>query len=269
MSLLPFGSLKAQTDPDDDYIFTHLGGNLSVGTDGIGIEVTTTITPYVGLRAGVNFFPKIKYTKDDVTYKRKVRWDNAGNPTDNPAYPSIEREGTGSIEAKLNKIDGKILFDAYPFGLKNSFHVTAGLFMGSGDIVQGSFTQDPKVPIGGGIVITDNNGDDWMVMPEGNPGTIDIRLKTNSVKPYLGIGFGRAVPKKHVNVAFDLGVQFHGTPQVQGYAKANTEYQWMDLEANNFDFGDSFKKDVEDALDIVHKVKVWPVLNIRLTGRFF
>lgn len=260
--------VSAQAQDDDNYLFTHLGGSLSVGTDGIGIDVATPITPYLSLRAGVSFFPRISYTKDDITYKRKVRWDNSGNPTSDASYPSIEREGTGSVEAKLNKIDGKILFDAYPFGLKNSFHVTAGLFMGTGDIVTASFTQDPKVPIGGGIVKT-IDGDDWFVMPDPTTGQIDLRLKTNSIKPYLGIGFGRAIPKKRVNVAFDLGVQFHGTPKLEGYASANGQYQWTELEASNFDFGDSFKEDVEDALDIIHKVTIWPVLNIRVTGRFF
>lgn len=247
--------LKAQDSSDsDNYIFTHLGGSISVGTDGIGIDVAAPITPYVSVRAGVSFFPRIKYTKDDVKYTRNGI------------------QGKGEVKAKLNKIDGKILFDAYPFGLKNSFHVTAGLFMGTSDIVTASFIEDPISPIGGGIAKM-IDGAQWSVRPDAETGAIDLRLKANSVKPYLGIGFGRAIPKKRLNVAFDLGVQFHGTPRLEGYAQATTtsgtKYQWTELEADDFDFGESFHDDVEDALKIIHKVKVWPVLNIRLTGRFF
>ena len=208
--LLSVGAKAQDESESDDYLFTHLGGSISVGTDGIGIDVAAPITPYVSVRAGVSFFPRIKYTKDDVKYTRNGV------------------QGHGSVEAKLNKIDG-------------------------------------------GIVKT-IDGDDWLVTPDPETGMIDLRLRTNSVKPYLGVGFGRAIPKKRLNVAFDLGVQFHGTPQVQGLAAANGQTQWTDLGVENFDsdyFGQNFVNDLDDALKIVHKVKVWPVLNIRLTGRFF
>lgn len=259
--LLSVGA-KAQSVPGtDNYIFTHIGGSVSVGTDGIGLDVAAPITPYVSLRAGVSFFPRIKYTKDDISYTLNGK------------------QGYGTVEAKLNKIDGKILFDAYPFGLANSFHITAGLFMGTSDLVNASFTEDPISPIGAGISKNLPNGEQWIVEAIGSdaahgvPGVLDLKLTTNSVKPYLGIGFGRAIPKKNLGVAFDLGVQFHGTPQVEGKASlttmSGTQYQWMELESRDFHFDESFNKDVDDAFKIIHKVKVWPVLNIRLTGRFF
>ena len=100
------GSMKAQT-VEDDYMFTHLGGNISVGTDGIGIEVATPITEWGALRAGVNFFPGIKVNKN-------VGYDINGN------------HGDGKIEAKFHKVDGKVLFDFYPFRQKFSFHVNEG-----------------------------------------------------------------------------------------------------------------------------------------------
>lgn len=253
LSVISVGTTFAQSS-DDSYLFNHLGGSVSVGTDGIGIDLATPVTPYLSLRAGVSFYPKIKYTKDNISYTRN------GN------------KGQGTVEAKLNMFNGKVLFDAYPFGLKNSFHVTAGLFFGSSNIVEASFIEDVNAPIGAGINKVLDNGEQWTVKAQDH--AIDLRLRTHSVKPYVGIGFGRAIPKKHVNVAFDLGVQFHGTPQLQGHASITDinsvdHYQWLDLEAKDFHFDDSFNKDVDDALDIIHKVKVWPVLNIRLTGRFF
>ena len=45
-----------------------------------------------------------------------------------------------------------------------------------------------------------------------NNGNVSGGLKVSGFRPYLGLGFGRAVPKKRVGVMFELGVQFHGKP---------------------------------------------------------
>lgn len=255
------GSMKAQT-VEDNYIFTHLGGNISVGTDGIGIEVATPITEWGVLRAGVNFFPGIKVNKS-------------------VGYDINNKHGDGKIEAKFHKVDGKILYDFYPFRQKNSFHVTAGLFIGRGDIVTASFIDDYRCPLDAGVDLVHAGDEPWILEPLGGDpanqvsGVLDLRLKTNVVKPYIGIGFGRAIPKRRVNVAFDLGVQFHGKPRLEGYAYMDQPdmpraYKWIELESQDLHlFGNKTNKDIDDAFDIMNKVKVWPVLNIRLTGRFF
>ena len=139
-------------------------------------------------------------------------------------------------------------------------------------MITGSFIEDPNAPVGAGIAKR-INGEQWTVRAINH--AIDLRLATKSVKPYLGIGFGRMVPKptKRVGVACDIGLQFHGVPKLEGYASATTQngtlHKWIELEAQDFDFGQDFQDDLEDALDIVHKVKAWPVLNIRITGRIF
>lgn len=255
LSLLVSGSVFAQRySSSDNYIFTHLGAGLSVGTDGIGIELAAPITPYVGLRAGTSFFPKIKVNRDDIDYTRN------------------KVDGKGRVEGTFKKVEGKALVDIYPLGNKFSVHLTGGLFFGNSDLATASFFEDPKAPIGGGIA-KKINGEQWNV--RANNGAIDLRLTTNKVKPYIGIGVGRMVPKpnKRVGVAMDLGVQFHGTPKIEGYASATTmsgtRYKWVELEPDDFDFGKGFRDDAEDALDIIHKVKVWPVLNVRITGRIF
>ena len=254
------GSMEAQT-VEDDYMFTHLGGNISVGTDGIGIEVATPITEWGALRAGVNFFPGIKVNKN-------VGYDINGN------------HGDGKIEAKFHKVDGKVLFDFYPFRQKNSFHVTAGLFIGRGDIVTASFFDDYHYPLDAGVKLVNAGDEPWILEPLGRdpvnqvPGVLDLRLKTNVVKPYIGVGFGRAIPKKRVNVAFDLGVQIHGKPRLEGYVYMDQpdgrQFKWLELESQDLHlFGNKTNKDIDNAFDIMDKVGVWPVLNIRVTGRFF
>ena len=45
-------------------VFNHLGANVSAGTEGVSVGVATTITPYLELSAGVNFFPSVKVDGD-------------------------------------------------------------------------------------------------------------------------------------------------------------------------------------------------------------
>jgi hypothetical protein len=55
MSLTP-----ASAQEEDQLIFNHLGIGVSVGTTALGINVSTVLTPYFGLRAGVNLWPILK-----------------------------------------------------------------------------------------------------------------------------------------------------------------------------------------------------------------
>jgi hypothetical protein len=71
-------------------------------------------------------------------------------------------------------------------------------------------------------------------------------------RPYFGIGFGRAVPKKRVGFMFELGAQLHGTPEIY----TNTgKLEILTEEADN------------KYSDIINNVKVYPVLKFRLCGR--
>ena len=239
-------------EASDSYLFTHLGAGLSLGTDGIGLELATPVTPYLGLRAGVSYFPSFSVKFHDVEYTRNGKG------------------GNGDIKAKFNKLDGKVLLDVYPFGRKHSFHVTAGAFFGNNELVKMDFAEDPNAPLDGGIIPKQNNPNKYIVEPDEN-GIIRVKLTTKTVKPYVGIGFGRMVPKanKRFGCSCDIGVQFHGTPTVKAYAPEVGRYLEIHSEDFGNDFGESFRHDVDKALDVVSKVKVWPVLNVRLTGRIF
>lgn len=250
--LMITSSAKAQY-VDDNMLFNHLGASVSLGLDGIGIEAATTATQWAGIRAGINFFPNITVNPSDISYTRN------GN------------KGEMGVKTKFKKVDGKILIDGYPFGAKSSFHVTAGLFFGNSEFLTAELKEDPNAPINGGIVPAPERNPVGYAVDPNEDGIIKLRMKYNSVKPYIGIGIGRAVPAagKRVAVAADLGVQFHGTPKVQAYSPEGTG--WLDIKAEDFGalLKDKDMDDVEDAFDIIEKVKVWPVLHIRVTGRIF
>ena len=61
-SLLGTQHINAQDNTAEYGIFNHLGAAVSVGTDGIGFDVASPLTNYVALRAGVSFWPKIKFS---------------------------------------------------------------------------------------------------------------------------------------------------------------------------------------------------------------
>ena len=59
-ALFGMTSMHAQ----DQKLFNRLAVGVGVGTTGITVDASTCITPYVGVRAGVNFFPTIKVNTD-------------------------------------------------------------------------------------------------------------------------------------------------------------------------------------------------------------
>lgn len=230
-------------------LFKHLGIGASVGTDGIGFDVATLVTDYAAIRAGVSFWPKIAM-KTDINIK-----DN---------NPLIADKVT--LEGKVNIFDFKLLADVYPFK-HSSFHLTAGMFLGNGVFLKGTnttmFIKDPSKYGKLGLIV----GDYRIATDE--KGYIQAEAKSNKLKPYLGFGFGRAVPRNsRVSVSCDFGVEFWGKPGVYAWTKND----WDDKVYHKFTVDDLDQYDdkhIKDALDAVDKIKIFPVLNIRLNGRIF
>ena len=233
-------------DEDDDNLFNHLGVAVSVGSDGIGFDIAAPIGNMFAVRAGMSIWPRITY-KTDV------------DPGTNSKSFILNKDGKIDVEGKANVTDFKLLLDYYPFK-KSSFHVTAGAFIGTPKVVtvynSGQFLQKDEWGKAG------IQHGDYKIASDEN-GNINLDVKVHSFKPYLGVGFGRAIPRKRVGVTFDLGVQFWGTPGI-----------WTDVKD---DFGDkSYRKlteqkngnkDLNKAIDNVSKIVVCPVLNVRLCGR--
>ena len=95
-------------------------------------------------------------------------------------------------------------------------------------------------------------------------GNINADAKVNSFKPYLGVGFGRAVPKGRIGFSFDLGVQFWGTPGV--YAGVKDDFG--NFHEKKLEKGDVKNDDTDKFFDTMSKIVVYPVLSFRLSGRF-
>ena len=79
-------------------------------------------------------------------------------------------------------------------------------------------------------------------------------LRANAVRPYVGLGFGRLVPKNRVGFRFELGCQF------MGHMKLYQNDQESPID-------EAFKDNDSEWSKLIDKLTVYPVLKFTLTGR--
>ena len=229
--------VQAQGRVDEFGIFDHASLGLTVGTTGIGLDLAAPVTDYLTVRAGYNFFPTFKY-KENVDYRVNGR------------------KGEIEAEAKNYMNTGHVLLDVYPF-TDYTFRATAGFYFGDDEVVKlENLTPVYGTVKGEGIVIGD-----YVVGFDEN-GIAHGVIKVKKFRPYVGIGFGRAVPRKRIGVSGDFGVQLWGKPKV--YEKQTGK----DLEVTKDDLG-SVGSDSDKYYDVISKFSVWPVVNFRITCRLF
>ena len=204
-------------------------------------------------------------------------------------YPGGNLPNKLEVQGKLDNTLGHILIDIHPF--KTSFHLTVGAYFGKDEIIdvynkESGFLKpinayneaiinanSPSADPGVKQVVNQYNlkmiggelGDYFVTPNPAENGDVRAYAKVKSFRPYVGLGFGRAVPKKRIGCQFDLGVQFWGKPEiyVPTYDKAAKTYQYEKID------GDKAGEDAGKVLKTISKVSVYPVLNFRLVGRIF
>ena len=218
-------------------VFNSLAVGAGVGLTGVDVNVATSITPYLALRGGLSIMPNFSLSTDV-----DVEMSGIGEAE---APDQIEMEGS------IKRVSGEVLLSVYPFK-KGSFFITAGADFGGSSIVKISGHSDAlaNLPADAGVIIGD------YTIPVDKNGNVSGGLRVNSFRPYVGLGFGRVVPKKRISVMFELGVQFHGKPEVY------TNYGDVSQLMAELDADDTFS-------DIMDKLTFYPVLKLRLCGRIF
>ncbi len=267
IAVLGFGQAHAQDlEPADHGYFNHLAAGITLGTDGIGIEVAAPLTYQFSARVGFAFMPKFKYT----TTK------NLGK---DPAFVNYPNDQPIDIKGNLNLFQGKLLFDYYPFA-KSSFHLTAGAYFGSRDVVKvvntNNFVEQSQWGTAGLQLGKGDGVYDKYTAVTDDKGNVNVNMRVNGFRPYLGVGFGRAVPSKHrVSVQCDLGVQFWGKPKVMAHLmyfddnEGDFVTRYEDVDPSRITNTKDDYQDIKDAIKDIKKIRVFPVLNIRINGRIF
>ena len=231
-------SLKAQESQNaSNKFFNHLAIGVNASTTGFGLDLAAPLSPYFTLRAGVDIMP-------DITFDTDVDVQASGH-----GYNIDDVTLTGSPK----RTQASLLVNLYP-SKRSSFFVSAGAYFGGKSLVgiEGQSDQLRELQAqspGLGIIIGD------CTLPVDAQGRVKGSLDVSGFRPYLGVGFGRAVPYKRVGFLFELGVQMHGTPKVK------TEIGELgDLVSGSGD---------DDFSDIIDKLTVYPVIKFRLCGRLF
>ena len=171
------------------------------------------------------------------------------------------------LELKPNFWNFYLLGEVHPF--KNQpFYFSAGVFIGSQNFFHFRSTNDGALDYlyDANQKVEDYNqlyhtkyppiglqfGD--YVFTADEDGNIDVRMKTNAVKPSLGIGLGQHFAKKHrLSLAVDLGLLFWGSPKF--VLNNGTE---IDSSGKNAGIG-----------SVLSWLKAWPNLEIRVGYKIF
>lgn len=218
----------------------RLGVGLGVGTEGYGIDVATSFNKYFGVRLGLNIMPATSFGAD-------VDVDASG--LNGTSYTGSKKM---NVSASMGRTSVDLKFDCYPFPNQSSFFVTAGFSFGGPKLIKVTGHSDEYAALVQqgkelGIEIGDYN------IPIDANGDVSGGVKVSGFRPYLGLGFGRLIPKGRVGFRFEMGLQFHGTPE---------------LYADGVDLKEIMGREKDDDLsNILDKLTVYPVLKLSLRGR--
>ena len=241
----------------------HYSLSAGVGTTGITVDAGTMFTDYVGIRAGMDFMPKIKYST-----RLSMSQINQTKDVDMSIIP--EEMQRVEVQGTLHNTTGHTLVDVYPFAGRG-FHLTLGAYLRSDekivtvDCEENELLKklaDLNARRGPYAAIPDSYGQaavklgDYNIMPD-DDGNANAYIRTKKVRPYVGLGFGRAVPNSRLGCQVDLGVLFWGKPHV--YNGVNNE-ELTSEGARGEDGG---------ILKAISSVKFYPAVSVRLVGRLF
>lgn len=248
ISLLALCTLTVKAQENN--LLKHWAVGISAGTTGVGFDVATTLNQHLQFRGVFNFFPKVSANSD---------LEISGMP-DIPEGYTVPDDI--KVEGKLNMNSADLLLDVFP-SKRSSFHFTLGLSCGFGKGIAELYNLSGQEDLRQ-IYEYNQRGDiykkvgyglgHYLLEPDAD-GRLYADIRVKKLKPYVGIGFGRAVPRsKRVGVMFEVGARFWGSPSVY------CNQVRLDEENIGGEEGKIFKT--------ISEICVYPVMRLRLCGRF-
>ena len=248
----------------EEGLLNHLSVGLTTGLTGTGIDVAMPLHKIVSVRAGFAGmgWGDIKFkainTATEITEMQMVEED---------AVRRAQMVDKVELAVKPNFWNFYLLGEVHPFN-NQPFYFSAGLFIGSQNFLHFRNTNDDAL---GFLYDANQKVEDYnrlyrtnyppiglkfgdYVFTADENGNIDVRMKTNAVKPYIGIGLGQHFAKTHrVSLAIDAGLLFWGAPK---------------FVLNNGTEIDSSGKDAGIS-NVLSWLKAWPNLQIRVAYKIF
>ena len=235
----------------------HVGINVGAGTEGISVGLAAPVTGFFELEAGVNVMPSFKLSGDlDVDV----------NTSSLPQVPTVTYPTSAIIHAEgsFDRTTFNVKANLYPFGGGTKFFIAAGLSIGGEKIAEVTGSCDELRKFSQSLptqelknefrqAVSANLAGYNLQFDENYNVQGDIRCK--KVRPYLGLGFGRLVPKNRLGMRLELGCQFMDKLKVY---QNDTE---IDINKALEDAGD------DDLSKFVKDLKIYPVVKFSFTGR--
>ena len=267
----------------------HLSLGLEAGTTGAGIQIAVPIIKnHLVITAGYNYAKGSfalshdglnmggisgsinDYINDGNSYLSKV-------PGESRRLSPMPNSTSVDVDADIDLGGFKAMLEFYPS--KNSgFHINAGVFAGSEGILDAngsvpdywkaysSMVNDAKTiakdypdyssVVGSIPELSATVGDRTLALKD--DGIVNLGLKTAAIRPYLGLGFGRSIPRKHFGFQFDLGVLYTGKYDITS--------------ANEVEGTSGYKVENEkitQVLELADKICIYPQMSLRLIYKIF
>lgn len=254
--LTSVGSVMAQKEYKRGFL-NHVGINVGAGTEGISVGLAAPVTGFFELEAGVNVMPSFKLSGDlDVDV----------NTSSLPQVPNVQypHEATIHAEGSFDRTTFNVKANLYPFGGGTKFFIAAGLSIGGEKIAEVSGSCDELRDFSQSLpsqelkdqfrqAVSANLAGYNLQFDDNYNVQGDIRCK--KVRPYLGLGFGRLIPKNRLGMRLELGCQFMDKLKVY---QNDTE---IDINKALEDAGE------DDLSKFVKDLKIYPVVKFSFTGR--
>jgi len=238
--------LAQPTLQHDTEAFKQLTVATGLTTLGFNLELATPLSAHFVLKGGFNTY----------SYSTQSHRFNLDDP-----YGAL-RQAFGQnvayeMKAKMNNAHGNLVVDYYPFK-GGILYLSGGFYFG-------------KTKLTANGIIVNRDGSPAQLQPpydwpelEFNGQKLDItngKLDAdltlgNTIKPYIGVGLGRAVPKRRLGVKFELGLLYAGDYELK---QNGVELSSTLTRANNFGEVDTY----------IHWFKYYPMVKLQLQYRIF
>ena len=281
--------------------FEHLDLSLSLGTSGIGVDLAMPVCEFAQVRVGYELMPHFKrHISADVMIgnEKSIQYDENRDRIETNydrvrelIYKTYGYDMMPTIEmtSSITMNNFKFLVDIFPLSDNKKLHATIGFYWGPSQFAKiesdGSSTAtlqavsaynklykaaiegtgDPNLnylkDYGPAGFPMGKRGDQDYKMTPGNQGVISIPVKTNSFKPYLGIGYEAAFSKKHDDLKFAVtgGLMFWGgKPSMVSPDGVNLTDDVSDIPG-----------DMGSYVNFISKLKAFPVINFRFIKNIF
>jgi hypothetical protein len=174
-----FGSMgvfgQSTPDAETSECNNHYIIGLHAGTSGFGLNFKYNFLDHSSVRLGTSMIPF--------------------------SYSTIQNLGADfKIDAKATYNNIHLLYEYQPFKSVKGIRLVAGAGYFVSAMTNAKLTPDNNITAGITTLTADEIGD------------LTVKIDSKGFAPYLGLGFGKSIPSKRLNVNFDLGSFYLPTP---------------------------------------------------------